>query len=210
MKMASSRLLQRMPMNFSGLISTGLLFLIAVTTDAQSPKSPREDRPQVEEIYIARSVPESQTAPTQFCASIRTGFANVMSERKYSFQSLSVSTSDGRLLNPNIKTIGSFHGCFGPTPNPMIFKVFAEVRIGSTTVTGKGECGYGKPDFPERGLKEAHCFLDLSPPDDRYVGGLLTTNSITSLQNVGLETDPPGYTQASIATIRLWKKHSQR
>ena len=209
--MPSSRLLMRMPMNFPGLISTGLLFLIALTADAQSPKPPpRGDGPQVEEIYIARSVPESQNAPTQFCAPATTGFRNVTSERRYSFQSLSVNTSDGRLLNPNIKTIGSFRGCFGPTANPMIFKVFAEVRIGSMTVTGKGECGYGKSDFPERGLKEAHCFLDLSAADDQYVGGLLTTNSITSLEHVGLETDPPGYTQASIATIRVWKKRSQR
>jgi hypothetical protein len=42
------------------------------------------------------------------------------------------------------------------------------------------------------------------------VGGLLTTNSIGSLKDMGLETDPPGYTQSSIATIRVWKKRSQR
>jgi hypothetical protein len=38
-----------------------------------------------------------------------------------------------------------------------------------------------------------------------YVGGVLTTNTITSKAGFGGETDPPGYTQASIATIRLWK-----
>ena len=164
----------------------------------------------MEEIYIARSVPESQTAPTEFCAPAKTGFGNVMSERRASFRSLSVSTSDGRLLNPNVKTIGSFHGCFGATANSMIFNAFAEVRIGSMTFTGKGECRYVKSDFPERGLREAHCFLDLSAPDDQYVGGLLTTNSIGSMKDVGLETDPPGYTQASIGTIRVWKKRSPR
>jgi hypothetical protein len=184
--------------------------LIALAVDAQSPKTPRGGGSQVEEIYIARSVPESQTAPTEFCAPAKTGFGNVTSERRYSFRSLSVSSSDGRVLNPNVKTIGSFRGCFGPTANPMILNAFAEVRIGSMTVTGKGECGYVKSDFPERGIKEAHCFLDLSAPDDQYVGGLLTTNSITSLKDVGLETDPPGYTQSSIATIRVWKKRSQR
>ncbi len=29
------------------------------------------------------------------------------------------------------------------------------------------------------------------------------------MKDVGLETDPPGYTQASIATIRVWKKRFQ-
>ena len=208
--MPSCRLLQRMPMNVPGFISAGLLLLIALAVDAQSPKTPRGGASQVEEIYIARSVPESQTAPTEFCAPAKTGFGNVKSERRASFRSLSVSTSDGRLLNPNVKTIGSFRGCFGATANSMIFNAFAEVRIGSMTVTGKGECVYGKSDFPERGMREAHCFLDLSAPDDQYVGGLLTTNSIGSMKDVGLETDPPGYTQLSIATIRVWKKRSQR
>jgi len=37
------------------------------------------------------------------------------------------------------------------------------------------------------------------------IGGLLTTNTITSSAAFGGDTDPPGYTQASIATLRLWK-----
>jgi hypothetical protein len=37
-----------------------------------------------------------------------------------------------------------------------------------------------------------------------YVGGVLTTNAVTSQAAFGSEIDPPGYTQASIATIRLW------
>jgi hypothetical protein len=94
-----------------------------------------------------------------------------------------------------------FHGCFGPTANPMLFNGFAEVHIGPKTFIGRGECRYVKSDFPERGINAGHCFLDLSAPDDQYVGGLLTTNSITSRKTVGLDTDPPGYTQASIACI---------
>jgi hypothetical protein len=129
-----------------------------------------------------------------------------MFEAKFSFRSVSINSSDGRLLNANVNTIGSFHGCFRPAADPTIIKAFAELRMGSKTLTGMGECRYVKSDFPERGMNAGHCFLDLSAPDDQYVGGLLTTNSITSLKGIGLDTDPPGYTQASIATARVWKK----
>ena len=58
-----------------------------------------------------------------------------------------------------------------------------------------------KPDSP--------CFacqLDLTGLPPEYVGGQLTTNTLQSRTTLGAETDPPGYTQASIATMRVWKK----
>jgi hypothetical protein len=39
-----------------------------------------------------------------------------------------------------------------------------------------------------------------------YIGGQLTTNSMTSRKPLGTDTDPIGFTQSSIATIRLWRK----
>ena len=39
-----------------------------------------------------------------------------------------------------------------------------------------------------------------------YVGGQLTTNTVLSRSVVGLVSDPEGYTQPSIVTIRLWKR----
>lgn len=190
----------------------GILLLTLIAVDGQSPQTPQRaaSQTQVEEIYVVRSVPESQTAPTEFCAPAKTGFGDATFEARFSFRPVSINASDG-LLDPNINTIGSFHGCFGRTANPTIFKAFAELRIGSSkTFRGTGECRQVKSDFPEQGINVAHCFLDLSAPDYQYVGGLLTTNSITSLNEVGLETDPPGYTQSSIATIRVWKKRVQR
>ena len=62
-----------------------------------------------------------------------------------------------------------------------------------------------KIDFPEAGLFPVRCQLILSGLPAPYVGGLLTTNTMTSRAAFGGDTDPPGYTQASIATIRLWK-----
>ena len=37
--------------------------------------------------------------------------------------------------------------------------------------------------------------------------GSLATNKINSKALIGAETDPPGYVQPSIATIRLWRSH---
>jgi hypothetical protein len=50
------------------------------------------------------------------------------------------------------------------------------------------------------------CQLDLTGLPPEYVGGQLTTNTLQSRTTLGSDTDPPGYTQPSIATIRLWKK----
>ena len=164
---------------------------------------------QVEEIYIARSVPESRTAPTAFCAQQRIGFGGATLEGQYTFRSTATQTSDGRMIDTNAKKIGSIHLCVGPTSDPTISNFYGEGFLGRTPFKGIGECHPRKHDFPERGLNMWNCFLDLSGLPSAYVGGLLTTNTMTSLQSLGMETDPRGYTQASIATIRLWKKRAE-
>jgi hypothetical protein len=187
-----------------------ILLVTGVVVDAQSNRTPQRaaSKTQVEEIYVVRSVNESRIAPTDFCAPARTGIADPVAEGRYSFRSISINASDGRVLDTNVKPIGSGHGCFGATAGG-VRKIYGELMIGSKTFKGTGECRQ-KSDFPERGINEFHCSVDLSSPDDQYVAGLLTTSSISSLQDAGLETDPPGYTQSSIATIRVWKKRSPR
>jgi hypothetical protein len=64
---------------------------------------------QVEEIYIARSVRESRIAPTEFCAQAKTGF-NSAFEEHYTFRSTATRTSDGRMVDTNVKRIGTGHG----------------------------------------------------------------------------------------------------
>jgi hypothetical protein len=110
------------------------------------------------------------------------------------------------MIETNMKVIGSIHTCNGPTADPSVPNFYGEGFLGSTPFKGIGECRvHRKDDFPERGIRAAICFLDLSGLPGGYVGGLLTTNSMGSLKR-GLESDPPGYTQTSIATIRLWRK----
>jgi hypothetical protein len=164
---------------------------------------------QVEEIYIARFVLESSFVPTDFCAQAKTGF-NAHFEVQFTLRSTATRPSDGRMLDTNVKTIGSAHGCSGRTADQAIFKFYLEMLLGSRTLKWIGDCTQTKSDFPEKGIGIVHCAFSLADPLGQYVGGQLTTNAVTSRKRFGLETDPPGYTQTSIATIRLWKKRAER
>jgi hypothetical protein len=95
----------------------GILLVTGVVVDAQSHQKPQRaaSQTQVEEIYVGRSVSESRTAPTEFCAPAKTGLADPVAEGRFSLRSISINASDGRVLDTNVKTIGSGHGCFGPT-----------------------------------------------------------------------------------------------
>ncbi len=175
----------------------------------QSRKTEFATQPaQVEEIYVARSVRESRVAPTEFCAEEKTGFKSSI-EEQYTFRSTATRAIDGRMIDTNLKTIGSGHGCVGTTAKPGIYTFYLELLLGNTALRGSGECLQSKSDFPERGLTAFRCFVDLTDPIGRFVGGQLTTNTIASLKVLGLDSDPPGYAQPSIATIRLWKKRAE-
>jgi hypothetical protein len=140
---------------------------------------------QVEEIYIARSVRESRVAPTEYCAQAKIGFNSDSFEDQYSLRSTAIRASDGRMVDANIKTIGSGHGCFGRTADPTILNFYLDLYLGRTALKGIGDCRQTMSDFPERGLSVWRCFLNLSDPVGGYVGGLLTTNTITSLKKPG-------------------------
>ena len=79
------------------------------------------------------------------------------------------------------------------------------IASGAISFRGKGECLALGINVPEPGLFPVRCQLVLSDLPPPFIGGLLTTNTIASKASFGGDTDPSGYTQASIATIRLWK-----
>jgi hypothetical protein len=121
-------------------------------------------------------------------------------------QSTATRASDGLMTDDNVNTIGRLRTCIGTTPDSKTTNFYAEGVFGAVTFTGNGECLTLRPDYPEPGLEVARCFLDLRDLSGGYIGGLLTTNTLRSRQLIGVITDPPGYTQNSIATIRLWKR----
>jgi hypothetical protein len=212
--MLSCRLPNWINVNAFGCMLWALGALLGTQSLARAQNTQKTGRPaqatQVEEIYIARSVRESRVAPTEYCSRTKTGFISDFFEDQYTFRSTAPSAYDRRLVDANIKTIGSGHGCIGRTADPLILNFYLDLQLGHTALKGIGECHLAKSDFPERGLIALSSLLHLSDPIGRYVGGQLTANSITSLKAVGLGTDPPGYTQPSIATIRLWRKRAER
>ena len=172
-----------------------------------NPAAARSTNPR-EEIYVLRSIREQHEAVDGWCASSRTGFEPFPAdaERYFSFWSLRTRPEDGRVIETKEARAAELRACFGATSERARQNFYAEVKLGPVSFTGQGECLALRTDFPEAGLFPVRCQLVLSGLPAPYVGGLLTTNTITSQASLGGDTTPPGYTQASIATIRLWRR----
>jgi hypothetical protein len=174
-----------------------------------TPSGSAETEPTAspEEIYVLRSIREQHEPVPNWCSSARTGFEPfpVDAERFFSFWSVRLRPEDGRLVQTKDTRVAELRACFGATSDRARQNFYAEIKLGETSFRGTGECLALNIDFPEAGLFPVRCQLILSGLPAPYVGGLLTTNTMTSKAAFGGDTDPPGYTQASIATIRLWK-----
>ncbi len=190
------------------IATAALAGVVTLLSAAAAPSGNAAPRPKaaLEEIYILRSIREQREPVANWCASAKTGFEPFATdpERFFSFWSVRVRP-DGRVVETKDKRAAELRGCFGATSEPARQNFYAEIKLGSLSLRGNGECLALKIDFPEAGLFPVRCQLVLSGLPAPYVGGLLTTNTITSRAGFGGDTDPPGYTQASIATIRLWK-----
>src|SRR6185369_3724205 len=163
----------------------------------------------LEEIYVLRSVREQQPPVADWCSLDRVGFAPLPADSERSFSFWSIRTEDGRVVDTKAARVAELRGCFGATEERTRQHFYAEVRLGSLSFRGNGECLALAANFPETGLFPVRCQLVLSGLPAPYVGWLLTTNTLTSKASYGGDTDPPGYTQASIATIRLWTARPQ-
>jgi hypothetical protein len=153
-------------------------------------------------------VREAQAPSASGCPSSQTGFTPYPAdaERFFSFWSVQSRPEDGRIMDTHQRRVATLRGCFGPTDAPARQNFHAEITLGDMTFRGSGECLALGVNFPEPGLFPVRCQLVLSGLPAPYVGGLLTTNTVTSRASFGGDTDPEGYTQASIATIRLWRQ----
>ena len=159
----------------------------------------------VEEIRVVRSIRVSRVPPTEFCSQSRTTFSGAQYEDTYSFAAVTTRSADGIVTDAVSSKVGSGHGCLGPADKAGVSNIYLEIELNGTRFTGIGKCMSGESNSPEPGLLILSCFANLSGLQAPYVGGLLTTNTLTSRRG-GAESDPPGYVQASIATVRLWKR----
>ena len=189
------------------LVALSAAILIAGCATSSAPvTAPSVNGP--EEIYILRSIREPHESAADACPASTIGFEPFArdAERFFSFWSVRSRTDDGRIIDPKAKRVAELRGCFGATAERPRQNFYAEIKLGSLSFKGIGECLALNVDFPEPGLFPVRCQLVLRELPPPYVGGVLTTNTLTSRAPMGGETDPPGYTQASIATIRLWKR----
>jgi hypothetical protein len=192
-----------------GSVATAAIVgVVTLLSSAVAPSGNAAPRPKaaLEEIYILRSIRERHEPVAGWCTSARAGFEPLPTdaERFFSFWSLRMRP-DGRVVETKHKRAAELRACFDATSEPARQNFYAEIKLGSMSLRGNGECLALKIDFLDAGLFPVRCQLILSGLPAPYVGGLLTTNTITSRAALGGDTDPPGYTQASIATIRLWK-----
>ena len=162
-----------------------------------------------EEIYVLRSLREERTAASSWCTPERTGSTQTaggyMLEDRYTMWSVAVQPKDGRISDAKAGLAGELHACFGSTADPRVISFYTDGRIAGLPFTGKGDCLVARPDFPEKGISTLRCYLNIADLPAPYVGGSLTTNTINSKAAIGALSDPPGYVQPSIATIRLWR-----
>jgi hypothetical protein len=200
---------QRTP-SLRGILASAMagIFIVPCTgTMLSGYATADESAVALEEIYVLRSIRERHESAEGWCAPGRTGFEPFPkdAERFYSFWSVRSRPEDGRVVGTKEARVAELRGCFGATSEPPRQNFYAEIRLGSVSFRGNGECLAMKIDFPATGLFPVRCQLVLSGLPAPYVGGLLTTNTVTSRAAFGEDTEPPGYTQASIATIRLWR-----
>jgi hypothetical protein len=161
----------------------------------------------VEDIVLVRLLRMSRIAPTDFCAAARTALPQPATiEDRYELRAVATDAATGRVIDASGAAVGTLHACYGPTSDARIYSFFGDGDIRGVIFVGRGQCRVTRRDFPEAGISAFTCQLDLMPLTSAYVGGHLTTNGLGSRAALGPDTSPTGYTQTSIATIRLWKK----
>lgn len=163
----------------------------------------------VEEIRVVRSIRLSRMKPTEFCSQSRTTFPGAQYEDRYSFAAVTTRTSDGFVTDAVSSKVGVGHGCLGSADDSGVLNLYLEIELNGIRFIGIGKCTGVRSDFPEAGVGILACFANLSGLVKPYVGGLLTTNTLISRKG-GAESEPEGYVQASIATVRLWKRRETR
>jgi hypothetical protein len=196
----------------SGVLVVAILSAAVLLSACATPSGTAATHPAAarEEIYILRSIRELRESTASWCSSARTGFEPLPmdSERFFSLWSVGVRPTDGRIIETKARRVGEAHACVGATAEPARRNFYAEMQLGALSFHANGECQTLRVDFLEAGLSPVRCQLVLSELPAPYVGGLLTSNTMSSNAAFGPDSRPPGYAQASIATIRLWKSES--
>lgn len=176
---------------------------------AQSEPSPSPSPlSQVEEIYVLRTLRASRVVPSDFCAPTKTGFAPAL-EDVLKVRTVEVNGKDGRMTGMNDKDVGELRVCIGQAMDPTLLGTYTEGTVNGVSFSGIGDCRLVRGNQPEEGLLTHRCWLALSGLPDPYIGGFMITSSLYSKTPFGPTSSPPGYAQAGIMIVRLWKRRPQ-
>lgn len=184
-------------------IATALVGCAATTTSADDVQAASAH----EDVFMLRSLRVERIPKSTWCTPDRAGFGQFIFEDRFTMWSVGVRPRDGRVDNAKAGEAGSLQTCFGLTADPKVVNFYAEGQTAGLSLVGNDECQLVRADFPEKGIATYRCYLALHGLPSPYVCGLLTTSSLVSGAVISGESDPPGYVQTSIATIRLWKAH---
>jgi hypothetical protein len=188
-------------MNVIVTMSVGFVCLAHAIASAQSVAA----NTAVEDIYVVRSVRLSRATPTEYCAERHSALPAATFEDQYDFRAVATRPADGAVMNAAGPTVGHLHACIARTSDSLVVW-FAQGDLNGVHLTGRGDCRTEPREFPEPGITLWRCYLDLTGLPPGFAGGRLTTNTIQSRALLGATSDPAGYTQPSIATVRLWRR----
>jgi hypothetical protein len=189
-----------------GVLAVGALVACVTQPGARQAPDPEASTggsSGIEDIYVFRSLREERSAPGDFCAQSKIGFTATVQDR-FALEAVVTRPPDGKVVDAISHDAGTVRACFGSGASDVDF--YTEGVLAGVAATGKGKCVAVASDFPEPGISSWRCYLMLMNLPPAYVGGVLTTNSIISRQAIGPESSPSGYVQASIVTVRLWRK----
>jgi hypothetical protein len=144
------------PSSRRGSIATAAIVgVVTLLSAGATPSGNAEPRPKaaLEEIYILRSIREPHEPVASWCAPSKTGFEPFPkdAERFFSFWSLR-SGPDGRVVHTKQARAAELRACFGATSEPARQNFYAEIKLGSISFRGDGECLALRIDFPDAGL----------------------------------------------------------
>lgn len=199
---------------FAGLWLASTLSLVAL---AQSSPSDHSGRP--EDVFVYRVVRVTRASVGSECAGA--GF-RVSGQGNYEFTALSVRDTSGEVTFEVKQKVGESLGCFGPRSDSAPMPFYSRLNINGIKAVGRGECATRYEDFPEPHVIIQDCWLKLENLSAGYVGGFVTMNSLATTGGApntaaardctggpcgrGYESNPPGYFQTSVATMRVWRQ----
>jgi hypothetical protein len=182
-----------------------VVFITLAARSAGMVKAQNAPLGSVEEVYIFRSIRTVRVVGPE---------AAELCRSRVEFTSFAHDTSDlvamtvgpnGLVTEPKVKVIGTLVTCTGRTINPDVFDFYGEGEINGIRFKGGGDC-VRYADAPLMGANSVQCRNRATVLNEGYVGGLITSNSLTPTDASPTGTIPPGYLGTSVAVARFWKR----